>query len=366
MHKDKDGRFSVPGVDPETFATLTEGYYDDRTDPKWAHPDLIAGYTLFADQRMCDGNSQMNDPSLTREERIAVKTNLYKDILAAPLPENDKVVRTLYTIKGLNEGDPNIPVYVVKPVNFKRKKSPVLFGIGQGGMLANNYNMLWSIMEPLILEHNVTLVYVEARTGIECDFPAPIDEYQAGYQWMQANAEELDIDPDNVAVYGDSGGGYTGLCFAFRCKRVGLKPKGFLIKEPIVDDRMCFPSNRIIQGGWDAADIHRTFMTIVGRANAFSPFLGPEVVPGHATVDDCKGLAPIFLHTLELDPDRDACLDFVRKLYEAKVYAQFHSWAGAAHGAFHVMTDSRIKKVFDAVCYTELADMFAYDFRRDW
>lgn len=367
MYKEGN-QFIVSEVDPETLATLTEGYYDDRTDVRWAHPHLDGPYTIFAATRNCDATARMNNPFISREERIAIKTKCNEPVDSQPIPENEAVTRTIYTVKGLKKGDPDIRVFVVRPVGLKKKKSPVLFAIGEGAMTQNGYNQLCSIVDPIAVEQNVTMVYAEARTGIECAYPGPVDDYQAVYQWMLDNAKELQINPDNVVVRGDSGGGYTALCFAFRCKRVGFKPKGFLVLEPITDDRLCFPSSRILQGGWDSADIHRTFHTIVGKNNAYSPFLGPEVIPNHATVDDCKGLAPIYLHAMELDADRDSSMDFVRKLYEAKVYAQLHVWGGAAHGAFLLPPADRspIHELFHQTCYTELHDMFAFDLRRDW
>lgn len=367
MHKEKDG-FLVEGIAPETLPTLVEGYYDDRTDSRWSHPELIGGYTLYADQRVCDQTARINNPNLTREQRIQEKTDAYGALSAAPLPENEQIQRASYTVKGLNEGDEDIIVYIAKPANTKRRKLPVLFGIGQGGFVQNYYSGMAEMWEHFVTDLDVALVFATGRTGIEAAYPAPLDDYQAVYQWLLENAKELRINPDNVVLFGESGGGYTALCFAFRCKRLGLKPKGCLVREPITDDRLHYPSSRIVQGGWDAADVHRTFMTACGEANAFSPFLGPEVVPNHATVEDCKGLCPVFLHALELDADRDASMDFARKLYEAKVYTQIHVWGGAAHGAFLVPTPepSRICEAYEMMCLTELHDLFKYDFRRDW
>lgn len=90
-------------------------------------------------------------------------------------------------------------------------------------------------------------------------------------------------------------------------------------------------------------------------------------MPNNATVEQCKGLAPIFIHAMELDADRDASMDFARKLYEAKVYTQIHVWGGAAHGAFAVPNpESKLYEAFQTICAAEMHDMFAYDFRRAW
>ncbi len=361
----KEKQFSIEGVPQETLPTLSEGYFDDRTDPRWAHPELTAIYEV---EHACDQSAKVSAPEITEEERLQRKAEWLKPTLERSFPKKHDVVRTEYTVKGLNEKDPDITVYVTKKRDSQKEISPVLFGIGQGAMMFNPYKGLAPSMELIAMEHDVTLVFAEARTAVEAPFPAALDDYQAVYQWMLDNAKELKIDSDNVVLLGESGGGYTSLCFAFRCKRVGFKPRGCMAREPITDDSMSFPSSRIVQGGWDAADNHRIFQILFGKNNAYSPFLTPEHVPNHATVEDCKGLCPIFIHAMELDADRDASMDFARKLYEAKVYTQIHVWGGAGHGAFFLPPkgESKIHDAYKAICFAELHDMFTYDLRRLW
>lgn len=363
VDKEKD-MLVVEGVSQDTLPDLNGGNYDDRTDKKWAHPELQA---MFEGGAGAFGlSAQISAPDITVEERLKRKAAWQQPITDMPLPDLP-VERSIYMVKGLNEGDEDIKVYVVRPSESKRKKSPVLFAFGQSAMMLNVYNILAYTMETIAIEQDVTVVFPEARTAMEAPYPAALDDYQAVYQWMIDNAKELKINPNNVVVRGDSGGGYTALCFAFRCKRVGFKPKGFHLVEPITDNSMKYPSSRIIQGGWDAADNHRIFSVMLGKNNAYSPFLTPEQMPNNATVEQCRGLAPIFIHAMELDADRDASMDFARKLYEAKVYTQIHVWGGVAHGTFAVPNpESKICEAFQTICSVELHDMFTYDFRRSW
>lgn len=336
--------------------------YDDRTDVKWHHPDL-------RDTLAVDSNHiyPLNDPEISREERVKRNEKWEEDTLAMmpPLSE-DTVTRESYVIKGLNEGDPDLKVYIIKPKKAK-KKMRVLFGIGEGAMISNRYETYSFIYDYLADHWNCAVVFAEARSAIHAYYPAPLDDYQAAYEWMLANGEELGLNTNNVVLYGESGGGYTVVAFAFRCKRLGFNPKGCMACEPILADMMVYPSSKIVTGNWDAVDVHRTFHMCTREADQFSPFVGPEVIPARATVEDCVGLCPMYLHVMEMDSDRDPAMAFAAKLYEAKVFTQIHVWGGSSHaGLLNAPEDSEIKKAYEAVRDAEAHDMFKYDLRRPW
>jgi acetyl esterase len=258
-------------------------------------------------------------------------------------------------------------VYVIKPKDNKKKKLRVLFLIGEGAMINDRYETLAGIYDAFAPRWNCALVFTEARSAIHAHYPAPLDDFQASYQWMLDNGDSLGLNTENVVLYGDSGGGYTVMSFAFRCKRLGFTPKGCMACEPILNDMMVYPSSRIVTGCWDALDVLRTFKMCIQPADQFSPFVGPEVVPSHATVEDCVGMCPMYLHTMEMDSDRDPLMLLAGKLYEAKVFTQVHVWGGAAHGGLLLSApDAPIRVAYEAVRDAEIQDMFAFDLRRPW
>ena len=54
--------------------------------------------------------------------------------------------------------------------------------------------------------------------------------------------------------------------------------------------------------------------------------------PSFATVDDCKGLPPVFVSVNECDPLKDEGIEFYRKCVQAGVNAQCRIVAGTMHG----------------------------------
>lgn len=345
----------------EKFKPLIERY-DDRTDVKWHHPDLRGGLEIDSSHIYA-----LNDPDISREERVK-RNEEWEEKMVAMIPlDTENVTRDCYTIKGLHEDEPDIKVYVIKPKNNTKRKLPVLFGFGEGAMINNKYETLASTFDSFATRWNCAVVFTEARSAIHAYYPAPLNDYQAAYEWMIENAEELGVNTKKVVLYGESGGGYTVIAFAFRCKRLGFKPRGCMACEPILTDMMVYPSSKIVAGCWDSVDVLRTFKMCVKEADQFSPFVSPEVIPARATVEDCVGLCPMYLHAMEMDSDRDSTMAFASKLYEAKVFTQIHVWGGSAHGGLLLsQPGTPIKDAYETIRDAEIHDMFEYDLRRPW
>ena len=361
----KDGKIQPDGIHPEYIPTSIEASrWDDRTDLKWVHPDMKLFYDFRGENSII--TSQIIDPGATREERVAKRDGHLAAFEAFVDPEvAGKINMETYTIPGLYEDDPEVEVFVLKPKDTKKKKHNVLFAFGMGVIAENSKPLCIATFGSYCLDLDIAVVYANTRTGTDVCFPKPLDEYQAAYQWVLDNGKELGLNTKNIVLCGQSGGGYTCLCFAFRCKRVGFNPKGALAIDPVMGDDFTYPSSRIITGYWDALDVQRTFKVVLPLGDQNSPFVSPEMVPSRATVEDCKGLCPIYIHTNELESCRDAAAAFAHKCLDARGFAEYHVWGGAPHsGTDH--GNARIHKTFKILKNSQLQDMFEYDLRRPW
>jgi acetyl esterase/lipase len=352
--------------------TIAEGHFLE-IDEKWSHPDLMA---LFQVGHLGDIAMQQNmiiDPTASREERVVRKAAWLSnfpgvdEISSGEDNSDDPMTRTFYSTCGLYDEDPKLQIIVVRPKALAtQKKLPVIFHIGQGALINNNFVISSLVATPLAIGAGAAIVFVCARTGIEATMPAPIDDYEAGYRWLLENGKDIGLDTDNIVLFGESGGAYAALCFAFRCKKVGFKPKGALCRGPIVSDSMTSKSSIMLNDAFNNSYIQRAFRCILNPGDHVSPYVSPEIMPGRATVEDCCGLCPLFLHTFELDPQRDDVIDFAKKLYETHVYTSLHVWDGALHCAFAVPGPGEINEAYDQLCICQIKDMFRYDFRREW
>jgi acetyl esterase/lipase len=349
---------------------------DDRNDPKWSHPELldwwVAGNADMIDM-LCDDNVPL-EKRKKRLEKLAVSTvDMYKNRGFDPFAGTDSKEAgshyghlETYQIKGCPEApDDDCTVYAMITDEKSEKPLPVIFYV-MGGAFFTHHPGLYNEILRWPKKFNCSIVIPDYSTPLDAQYPTQMNQLHAGYQWMLDNAEMLNIDPDNVVLFGESTGAHLALSLAFRLKRYGIIPRGCVVNDPMVDDRNFFESSKIIKNPCDATRAHVMFASYVGWENTGSNLLGPEAFANHATVDECKGLCPIFMNVGESDQDRDATIDFAKKLYEARVPCSLHIWAGAAHATLYYARKTGMALRFWNNLYGDLQNCMEYDMRRPW
>ncbi len=104
-------------------------------------------------------------------------------------------------------GYPNYPLKmdILKP-NSKDLLPAVVFITGGGFMAANKDNYLQQRMD--ISEAGYVVTSIEYRVTPQSTFPAPLEDVKSAIRYLRANAAKYGIDPNKIAVMGDSAGGY--------------------------------------------------------------------------------------------------------------------------------------------------------------
>ena len=115
---------------------------------------------------------------------------------------SDAVERTEHTVSQ----DPHVVVRVHRPADADGAL-PCLFSIHGGGYVAGSYAMDDSSMDELCPKLGIVGVSVEYRLAPEHPYPAAIDDCEAALRWTIANAADLGIDADKIAITGVSAGG---------------------------------------------------------------------------------------------------------------------------------------------------------------
>lgn len=338
----------------------------DRNDTRWSHPGLVDYYYV-------DGRSTVNkftNPEKTLEERRAKRDKMYGDIEAGRSAvleayAEDGETKT-YEVPGCpEEPDTTCKVEVRFPAKM-RKKNPVVFYIAGGAFLLGTPWL--GPVEEISKQLGCIVVAPWYRTGLDAPYPAAVNDLHAAYKWMVDNAEELSVNPDKVVMTGMSAGSALALNLAFRLKRYGYKPRGVVALDPICDERPNgFLSHTYVNDALDSVQVRQFMTQYLGPDNIDSDDLGPEALANRATVEDCKGLCPIFIHVGENDVDRDASMAFVQKLFAAGVYTQYHIWGGCCHATqFNSPADEPLRERYMEQVYGEYRDLLKYDMRREW
>lgn len=165
------------------------------------------------------------------------------------------------------------------------------------------------------------------------------------------------------------------MALCHRLKKRGITPRGCLVWVPIIDDRplpqyRSLSINSAFWGGSDAAQSARQYL---GKMNNMVD-VPAEAFPGRATVEECVGLPPTFIHAMANDNGVDQAYDYASKLAAAGVYVELHNWGGSQHCSLSTAANvldkddptAEYAQLFNAVNEKEFKDMFENDLRRPW
>lgn len=338
----------------------------DVSDEKWTHPECTGLWHFGEVPEDMNPFLILTNPDIPREQKLGLLDQM--DISQWGLPFDETVCDiATYMAPGCPEEPdaPEVKVWVYTPKGVELKdKMPTMFYCFGGGMTLCLPHVL--PIEYIAAKHGCILVAAEHRNAVVAKYPASINDCHAAYQWMIENAEMLHVDPDNVVLHGESTGGHLATCLPFRLMRYGYNPKAVVAVCPITDDRELYPSSDFRGIQWTGANIRGSYYQWMGFEYA-SDSVGPEAFANHASVEDCIGYPPLFLHSAEWDPSSDYDRDFAGKVKAALSFVSYHCWGGVGHNINNLDGEDRyyidrLNKVID----DDIDDAFTYDLRRPW
>jgi len=219
---------------------------------------------------------------------------------------------------------------------------PCVYYIHGGGMATMSaYSGLYRGWGRLIANQGVAVAMVDFRNSLypstapEVEpFPAGLNDCVSGLEWVIVNAAELDIDPGQVIVAGDSGGGNLALATALRLKELGRLEliQGIYALCPFIAGE--WPQDRLpssTENNGIFLDLHNNRARMGYGIEAFEAE-NPQAWPLFASEDDVAGLPRTLINVNECDPLRDEGIEFYRLLTRAGVVAQCREVKGTSHG----------------------------------
>jgi len=256
-----------------------------------------------------------------------------------PVEQRADVEREDKMIPG-REGDPDVHVRIYRPADAPDGPLPGLFEIHGGGFIVGDLTMMDALCDSVAAEFPAVVVSVNYRLAPEDPFPAGVEDCYAGLKWMADNAAELGIDPERIAIGGQSAGGGLAAATALLARDRGGPALCFqLLDIPELDDRLETPS---MQQFIDTPLLNRP-----NAIRSWSWYLGSDDAPGSddvsyyaapARCEDLSGLPPTFVAVMEFDPLRDEGLTYAMRLLEAGVSTELHAYPGTFHGSALVTT----------------------------
>ena len=117
----------------------------------------------------------------------------------------------------------------------RRPRSPLLVFFHGGGLVFGDLDTHDATCRFLAERAGVRVLAVDYRLAPEHPFPAAVDDCWAAFQWVAEHADELGVDPDRIAVGGDSAGGTLAAVVAIRGREAGVPLAFQLLVYPATD-----------------------------------------------------------------------------------------------------------------------------------
>lgn len=230
----------------------------------------------------------------------------------------------------------SVPVRVYAPTATAPAARPALLDIHGGGFVVGSIDMEHGFATQVARDLDAVVVTPEYRLAPEHPFPAAVDDCYATLQWMHDSAPALGIDPERVAVGGQSAGGGLAAAIALVARDRGGPGICFqYLGIPELDHRLETPSMRTFVDTplWHRQNAELSWSYYLGPdAGDVSPYASPAIAP------DVSGLPPAYVTTMEFDPLRDEGIIYAMRMMQAGVSVELHSYPGTFHGSGMITT----------------------------
>lgn len=258
-----------------------------------------------------------------------------------PVPPRDDVEMEDHRIPG-PEGAPEVLIRIYRPTAPHEGPRPAVFEIHGGGFMLGDIEMMDGWCQMVAVGADAIVASVEYRLAPEDPYPAGLEDCHTGLAWLAAEAAALGIDPERIAIAGQSAGGGLAAGLALLARDRGGPSICFqLLEIPELDDRLDTPSMRAFEDTpfWNRPNAIQSWNHYLGPALASdgaSKRAGEVPIyaaPARATVEQLAGLPPAYVSTMEFDPLRDEGIRYAAAMLEAGVSVELHSYAGTFHGS---------------------------------
>jgi acetyl esterase len=254
-------------------------------------------------------------------------TAVRESVESAPLPDGMPEMVGIEDCSAPGPAGP-IPLRIYRPT--ADITAPVLVYFHGGGLVMGSNRSFEPLARGLAAESRATVVAVEYRLAPECPPPAQFDDTYTATAWVSANAAALGVDPQRLAVVGDSAGGSLAAAVALAARdRNGPPICCQVLLYPGLDRDMAAPSITLLA---DAPMLTRDDIEYMHELTDAGSGGDHDAYRVPAYADDVHALPPAIVVTGGCDPIRDWGERYAARLRDAGVQTTVTRYPGVYHG----------------------------------
>ncbi|MCY4345833.1 MAG: alpha/beta hydrolase [Aestuariivita sp.] len=228
--------------------------------------------------------------------------------------------------------DGRVGIVILRPKE-QTNPLPVYLHLHPGGLIFGTAEQSNPSNVVTVSAVGCVIVSVDYRLAPEAKGPGALMDCYAVLQWLYENASDLWINPEKIAVGGESAGGGLAAALTQYARDQGKYPICFqLLLAPMLDDRSFFDRHLQPPTG-------EFIWTRSSNRYAWSCYLGQETcetdIPAYtvpARMTDLSNLPKAYIQVGALDLFLTECVDYATRLLAAKCAVELHIFPGAYHG----------------------------------
>jgi len=207
---------------------------------------------------------------------------------------------------------------------------PALVYFHGGGWVVGDLDNQQSSCCALANSTPCVVVSVDYRLAPENKFPAAAEDCYAAALWVAENARSIQVDPERIAVGGDSAGGNLAAAVCLMARDRGGPALVFqLLIYPVLDLNFDTPSYEENGTGYLLTKemcVYFWEQYLASGSDGGHPYAAP------IRAKSLAGLPPALVLTALYDPLRDEGQAYARRLKEAGVPVMARNYEGLIHG----------------------------------